>query len=221
MIANTYLVPAAIQEAPYVVSYAFLCNPQTNTQWGSVSYYDNFQMRKLTYEETQKCYQNTKVVCNNMLHTRHIIIYINVFSYNNSNYNITALSINPMLCPIQHLMLQCFPETFSLVYNTLVLSSCGKAAKGSRGVPKTQIYLAQSQLSYPSADHEERAHSSPELLYPCPCTLESEGISGWSVPNPGFTKMESEAQPREDMRAQQEPELAPKASQWLCSLVAE
>lgn len=178
-------------------------------------------MRKLTYEETQKCYQNTKVVCNNMLHTRNIIIYINVFSYNNSNYNITALSINPMLCPIQHLMLQCFPETFSLVYNTLVLSSCGKAAKGSRGVPKTQIYLAQSQLSYSSADHEERAHSSPELLYPCPCMLESDGISGWSVPNPGFTKMETEAQPREDMRAQREPELAPKASQWLCSLVAE
>lgn len=135
MIANTYLVPAAIQQAPYVASYIFLCNPQTN-QWGSVSYYDNFQMRKLTYEEIQKCYQNTKVVCNNMLHTRHIIIYINVFSYNNSNYNITALSINPVLCPIQHLMLQCFPETFSLVYNTLVLSSCGKAAKGSRGGTK-------------------------------------------------------------------------------------
>lgn len=52
-----------------------------------------------------------------------------------------------MLCPIQHLMLQRFPVTFSLVYNTLVLSSCGKAAKGSHGVPKTQIYLAQSQLS--------------------------------------------------------------------------
>lgn len=43
--------------------------------------------------------------------------------------------------------------------------------------------------------------------------LESDGISGWSVPNPGFTKMESEVQQREDMRAQWEPELDPKASQ--------
>lgn len=43
--------------------------------------------------------------------------------------------------------------------------------------------------------------------------LESDGISGWSIPNPGFTKMESEVQQREDMRAQWEPELDPKASQ--------